>query len=670
MKNVDECRNASTPASRSLVWRENGRFFKLESKENQDGRFLLCSAKDVEGKKHRLFFPEGRGFVNGWALLAEKFRGLGLKRQEEIPLGLIKAVPTKEEEKERNGPSKVKDPVGGLPAEKARGEEKCKVDNAVWVDVGDCGFGKELGLLQWCLIRKWKTKAEPILEENMFEAWVREVWGLNEGLRVVPLNEDLLFMEFESSVEAKRVLESGRRNFRGGVLQLERWNPYSGCIRRKGSAQEEWVRVVGLPLHLWKTEVLKKIGDACGGFLAIDKITELRREMKWARILVKTTGSPRPSTVNILEGPRSFELQIWWEVCPWVTDVYPVYARVAAKSPKEEDDGEVRAEKRVGIDYPSYNDDRQREMAGQPDTGGQTGPVEANWGKVRAAHLMKRRGGDQGDWVREKVGTNGVGGGPVQRVAFGPIDRAGFRNGLKWPQLFGPKSGPKRRIKTQHATGGIKLRKEGQQTGVHNKACLGRGGPALIGPNQSENGKSPKVQKQKQRDPGRQKWGSANSLGPEKHIIYSDGETKCEEEGDRPGVKGSSHSDVLVDPTWICARGLLLDAHEERTGLKDCYSFECCEKVGLWEMSSERPFFISPRQGSTENGYPNGQALDIVESGFRGSEVEAAKDFRSRTFGSRYETESSSISFFSPLLCFWPAPSFWGSFWPGELPWG
>ena len=203
------------------------------------------------------------------------------------------------------------------------------------------------------------------------------------------------------------------------------------------------------------------------------------------------------------------------------------------------------------------------------------------------------------------------------------------------------------------------MRKEGQQTGVHNKACLGRGGPTLIGPNQSENVKSPKAQKQKQRDPRRQKCGSAISLGLEKDIMCSDGETKYEDKGDRPGVKGSSHSDVLVDPAWICARGPLLDAHVERTWLKDCYSFECCEKVGLWEKSSERPFFISSSQRSIENGYPNGQALDLVERGVRGSEVEVAEDFRSRTFGSRYETESSSISF-SPLCSVFGRPLLYG----------
>ena len=89
LKGVEECCNASTPVSRSLVWRENGRFFRLESKENKDGIYLLCLAKDVEGKKHRLFFPEGRGFLNGWALLVEKLRGLGLKLQEKIPMNLM-----------------------------------------------------------------------------------------------------------------------------------------------------------------------------------------------------------------------------------------------------------------------------------------------------------------------------------------------------------------------------------------------------------------------------------------------------------------------------------------------------------------------------------------------------------------------------------------------------
>ena len=228
----------------------------------------------------------------------------------------------------------------------------------------------------------------------------------------------------------------------------------------------------------------------------------------------------------------------------------------------------------------------------------------------------------------------GGGGGLVQRAVSGPTEWAGFRNGMKGPQFFGPKSGPNRRSKTQKAMGRRKLkrREEGQQIANTDKACLVGSGPALIGPN-------PKAQRQDQKGPGRQNWGlKAVLLGPKDVLKCSAGETKCEDEGVRPGEKGTSNLDALVDLAWICAKGPLLDAHEERTGLKDCDRFESCGKLGLWEMSSECSFLISPCQGTTENGSLNGQVLDLVERGSRGSEVEVAEDYSSRTFSSRCET--------------------------------
>ena len=138
----------------------------------------------------------------------------------------------------------------------------------------------------------------------------RDTWRLNEEVMLAVLNEDLLLLEFDSPKKAKWVLESGRRSFKGGVLQLDWWSPESGCIRCKDLVQEAWIRVVGLPLHLWTPEILRKLGDACGGFVALDKDTEMKTKVKWARILIKSAGKSRSSIVNILEGQRSFELQI------------------------------------------------------------------------------------------------------------------------------------------------------------------------------------------------------------------------------------------------------------------------------------------------------------------------------------------------------------------------
>ena len=644
MKNVDECRNATTPEGRSIVWREHRRIYRLERKENHDGRFLLCSAKDVEGKKHWLVFPEGRGFVNGWALLAEKLRGMSLKKQEEIPLTTIRAVPTKEEEKERNGSTKVKDPVRGLPVDKAWGEEKYRADNAVWVDVGDCGFGKEVEFLQWSLIGTWKTKAESMVEKNLCESMFREAWRLKEGLRVASLNEDLFLLEFGSLVEARRVLESGRRNFRQGMLQLEKWDPYSGCTRRKGGTQVEWVRVVGLPLHLWKTEVLMRIGDACGGYVAMDKGTEMRRELSRARLMVKSKGSLRPSTVNILEGLRSFELQIWWEVSPRVTDVYPVYASGPEKSTGEDDDGEARAVGGVGLDRLSCNDVGQRKQTGQSDAGGQRRAGQAVWNSFEAEQKLKCWGKDQEWRFKGKGGAIGSRDGlgqQVQRVTCGPADGAGSSDGPIWPQPLGPKRGPDWKSFPKDTSG---LEKKGQQLGAQKKAYSERGGPDWSGANRYEVVNYSKGQKQKQFQgkPGDPNCGSVISTG-QNVIMLSEGETKCEVEGDRPGVKGSPISDALEDPAWICAEGSLLVEHVVRAGLKDCYSFDCCATAGLREMTSELPFFISPSQGFREKEHLCSQALEIVESSI-GAEV--VEDSRRGTYGygSRYEAKTPPIT--------------------------
>ena len=152
---VEECCRVFVPDRRPFEWRENGRYFRLESKENNAGRFLLCSVTDAEGKKHRLVFPEGRGFLNGWTMLAEKIKGMGFKTlQENKPMRIVTAEPSKGEEKKWLSLSKNKVTWGGQHNLKDEDVVGSSVDSAVWVDVGDCVYGKALGPLQFCLIGK------------------------------------------------------------------------------------------------------------------------------------------------------------------------------------------------------------------------------------------------------------------------------------------------------------------------------------------------------------------------------------------------------------------------------------------------------------------------------------------------------------------------------------
>ena len=80
--------------------------------------------------------------------------------------------------------------------------------------------------------------------------------------------------------------------------------------------------MVGLPLHLWTREILKMIGDSCGGFVTINKNTTLRAKPLWAIVLVKLKEKGRPMSINVLVGARSYELQIWWVISQWVGEFF------------------------------------------------------------------------------------------------------------------------------------------------------------------------------------------------------------------------------------------------------------------------------------------------------------------------------------------------------------
>ena len=150
---VEECCRVSVPAWRTLVWRENGRSFRLESRVNNAGRFLLCSVTDGEGKKYWLVFPEGRGLINGWRMLAGKIRGLGFKpRQETFPRRSVSSDPPSRGEKCISLRKNIVT-CEGESALKDVGEGGSSVINAAWVEVGDCINGKALGPLQSCFDR-------------------------------------------------------------------------------------------------------------------------------------------------------------------------------------------------------------------------------------------------------------------------------------------------------------------------------------------------------------------------------------------------------------------------------------------------------------------------------------------------------------------------------------
>ncbi|RVW86554.1 hypothetical protein CK203_045694 [Vitis vinifera] len=183
------------------VWEEEGRKFKLERRVNGAGRYVLCSVVDVETKGFCLVFRQGKGLLEGWAILAEKLRALGVVTQEEVKIEEALRVESK---------TKVVTIEGKVGGRGLRGREeglgRCLV--------GRCGVGSMVET-EMVSFRKWGSATGILKKDNL--------------------------------------------------LHLERWSEEARCLQLGSQAKEVWVRVVGLPLHCWSGEMFKRIGDCCGG---------------------------------------------------------------------------------------------------------------------------------------------------------------------------------------------------------------------------------------------------------------------------------------------------------------------------------------------------------------------------------------------------------------------
>ena len=304
--------------------------------------------------------------------------------------------------------------------------------------------------------------------------------------------------------------------------------------------------------------------------MAVDKNIEMKTEVKWARLLIKMVGKSRPSVVNILEGPRSFELQIWWEVSPWVSSVYPVVSRVEVENPEEEEEGVARAVKRVGFSRQNSNYEGQSAQNRKIKLGKTQGTVEVDTVFSVSGAVLNGRGGANAEGRGNKSDEScALGEGLTQQAGPGGGSncRACLLLGLKGTNSSGLRDTISRSPAVIKAGGGLKVGLQLQQGGAHKSSSggaarmIGLFGPELPGSLQA--GPSNWIRDIKQGKRGY--WGlnkgfkgaRSSALGA---TSGSRDEWRKKEGGTSSGAEGSS--DPLLDPAWICARGPLLQTKE------------------------------------------------------------------------------------------------------------
>ena len=178
---------------------------------------------------------------------------------------------------------------------------------------------ESIGLLQklnHCVVASWRDKSREEDDlEKLGQFWAKS-WDLKGSLGLAKLDKGRALLKVENLEEARRVISSGSRAMEGTRVRLEHWSPRIGCWAEEEERKEVWVRIVGLPISLWSPEILKRVGDECGGFITVDEQTKSMGELQWARILVRLRGEFRPSMLEIEVEEEVYAVSLWWECRP------------------------------------------------------------------------------------------------------------------------------------------------------------------------------------------------------------------------------------------------------------------------------------------------------------------------------------------------------------------
>ena len=124
-------------------------------------------------EKVQAFLFEGKVLINGWNLLIEKLRALGLQGCSELPKPHWETKAHRGAEFQREGFSHE---VSFAEVTK----NGCGRQASAWVS--NCMPRGDLGSLKFCLVGSWKTQPDPSPSLQKLEAWAKVAWRLKENV--------------------------------------------------------------------------------------------------------------------------------------------------------------------------------------------------------------------------------------------------------------------------------------------------------------------------------------------------------------------------------------------------------------------------------------------------------------------------------------------------------
>uniref|UniRef100_A0A803P4A6 Reverse transcriptase domain-containing protein n=1 Tax=Cannabis sativa TaxID=3483 RepID=A0A803P4A6_CANSA len=150
---------------------------------------------------------------------------------------------------------------------------------------------------------------------RVFEGFVKRIWG-NLGIdKVVRMHSGCTLVNFRDEATRDLILAAGVIHFDRKLVVLRPWSTEIDAMKMVNSVPV-WIRLNGLGLHYWGKKNLSALVSTIGKPIMIDKVTQERSMVKFARVLVDIEISDEPpktiSFINEKKQPVEQTIEYEW----------------------------------------------------------------------------------------------------------------------------------------------------------------------------------------------------------------------------------------------------------------------------------------------------------------------------------------------------------------------
>ncbi|KAL9422299.1 hypothetical protein AB3S75_034549 [Citrus x aurantiifolia] len=116
---------------------------------------------------------------------------------------------------------------------------------------------------------------------------LKSMWKKIGEFSVVDLENNFFLIRLQSYEDVEYVVTEGPWVIMGHYLTVQPWSPQFDSKVTKLDTVNAWIRLPGMPMHLYDKRILKKVGQLVGFVLKIDVNTASNERGKFARLAVR-----------------------------------------------------------------------------------------------------------------------------------------------------------------------------------------------------------------------------------------------------------------------------------------------------------------------------------------------------------------------------------------------